>query len=197
MPVIKDKEELMKRFGARRFFFLSILGACLVSSIPLSAQEEFRTRLLNTAGLFSDRMITIKIKIEDYTTIEEIRELQKIHAERGSLAFMNTLKKADKGVINFLSTRGLNLRIIAAAVQPTDSGRKILLVMERRSWDTETTIRIDRHYLYMVMELDVDTEGRGTGKLYKGANIQMGGKQLIELTDSYPPMLLHNVRQMK
>ncbi len=187
----------MKRFGARSFFFLSILGACLVFSIPLSAQEEFRARLLNLAGLFSDRMITIKIKIEGYTTIEEVRELQKIHAEKGSLAFMTTLKKVNKGVINFLSTRGLNLRIIAAAVQPTDLGRKILLVMERRSWDTETTIRIDSRYLYMVMELDVDTEGRGTGKLYKGANIQMGGERLIELTDYYPPMPLHNVRQTK
>lgn len=187
----------MKKFGAKSFFFLFMLGTYLVFSIPLLAQEEFRARLLNLAGLFSDRMITIKIKIEDYTTIEEVRELQKIHAERGSLAFMDTLKKVDKGVINFLSTRGLNLRIIAASVHPTDSGRKILLVMERRSWDTETTIRIDSHYLYMVMELDVDTEGRGTGKLYKGANIRMGGERLIELTDSYPPMPLHSVRQTK
>lgn len=197
MLVNKDKEELMKRFVVKSFFFLSILWACLLSSIPLSAQEEFRARLLNLAGLFSDRMITIKIKIEDYTTIEEVRELQKIHAERGSMEFMNALKKCNKGVINFLSSRGLNLRIIAATVQPTDSGRKILLVMERRSWDTETTIRIDSHYLYMVMELDVDTEGRGTGKLYKGANIRMGGERLIELIDSHTPMPLHNVRQTK
>ena len=187
----------MKKFGAKSFFFLSILGACLVSSIPLSAQEEFRARLLNLAGLFSDRMITIKIKIEDYTTIEEVRELQKIHSERGSMAFMNALKKGDKGVINFLSSRGLNLRILAASVQPTESGRKILLVMERRSWDTETSIRIDSHYLYMVMELDVDTEGKGTGKLYKGANIQIGGERIIEMTDFHTPMPLHNVRQMK
>jgi hypothetical protein len=187
----------MKRFGARNFFFLSILGVCLVSSIPLSAQEEFRAKLLNLAGLFSDRMITIKIKIDDYTTVEEVRELQKIYAERGGLEFMNALKKGNKGVINFLSTRGLNLRIIAASVQPADSGRKILLVMERRSWDTETTIRIDSNYLYMVMELDVDTEGRGTGKLYKGANIRMGGERLIEMTDSLPPLPLHNVRQTK
>ena len=187
----------MKKFGVRNFFFLSILGVCLLFFIPLSAQEEFRAKLLNNAGLFSDRMLTIKIKIEDYTTVEEVRELQKIYAEKGGLEFMNTLKKVDKGVINFLSTRGLNLRIIASSVQPTDSGRKILLVMERRSWDTETVIRIDSDYLYMVMELNVDMEGRGTGNLYKGANIRMGGEQLIELTDSLPPMPIHNVRQTK
>lgn len=187
----------MKKSCAKSFIFLFLLGTCLIFSIQLSAEEEFRAKLLNNPGLFSDRMITIKIKIEDYTTIEEVRGLQKIHAEEGGLAFINALKKANKGVINFLSTRGLNLRILASSVQPNDSGRKILLVMERRSWDTETTIRIDSDYLYMVVELDVDTEGRGTGRLYKGANIRMGGEQIIELVDSLPPMPLHNVRQTK
>ncbi|MCJ7616879.1 MAG: hypothetical protein MUO43_10130 [Desulfobacterales bacterium] len=187
----------MKKFGARNFFLLFTLGTCLIFSNPLSSEEEFRAKLLNNAGLFSDRMLTIKIKIEDYTTVEEVRELQKIYAEKGGLTFMNTLKKVDKGVVNFLSSRGLNLRIIAASVQKNDSGRKILLVMERRSWDTETVIRIDSDYLYMVIELDVDMEGRGTGKLYKGANIRMGGEQLIELIDSLPPMPIHNVRQTK
>ncbi|MGB2906250.1 MAG: hypothetical protein WBB73_04065 [Candidatus Aminicenantaceae bacterium] len=187
----------MKRSGAKYFFSLSILGACLVFSLPLTAKEEFRAKLLNKAGLFSDRMINIKIKIEDYTTVEEIKELQKIHAEGGSLAFMNAFKKIDKGVINFLSTRGLNLRIIGAKVEPTESGRKILLVMERRSWDMETTIRIDSNYLYMAMELEVDAEGRGTGNLYKGANVRIGGAQVIEIVDSHPPMTLHNVKQTK
>lgn len=187
----------MKKSCAKSFFFLFILGTCLIFSIPLSAKEEFRAKLLNNAGLFSDRMITIKIKIEDYTTFAEVRELQKIHTERGDMAFLNTLREGDKGVINFLSTRGLNLRLIAATVEKNDSGRKFLLVMERQSWDTETTVRIDSNYLFMVMELDVDEEGRGTGYLYKGANIRIGGKNLIEITDSLPPMPLHNVRQTK
>lgn len=197
LPVDKNEEGNMKRIGSRSFFFFSIIIACLFLSIPLSAKEEFRAKLLNKAGLFSDRMVNIRISIENYTTPDEVKELQKILAERGTMEFMDRLKNTKKGVINFLSSRGLNLRINAAAEQLTEKGRKILLVMERQSWDTETRIRIDRHYLFMVMELDVDSNGKGKGKLYKGANIRLGGKTLIDITDALPQMPLFGVRKRK
>lgn len=187
----------MRKFGVRNRIFYSFVGACLILAIPLSATEEFRAKLLNKAGLFSERMINIRIKIESYTTPDEIKELQKIIAEEGSLAFMNTFRKINKGAINFLSARGLNLRILAAVTNPTEKGREIMLVMERQSWDTETTIRIDSHYLYMVMVLNIDENGKGNGKLYKGAEFSLGGKKLLEITDSHPPMPLSGVRQRK
>ncbi|MCJ7680542.1 MAG: hypothetical protein MUP70_07445 [Candidatus Aminicenantes bacterium] len=187
----------MKRSGATICFFLLILGTGLAVAHPLAATEEFRAKLLNKSGLFSDRMITIKIKIEGYTTAEDITALSKIYDEKGVTAYMNALKNVDKGVINFLSTRGLNLRIIASKVEKTESGKKYTLGMERQSWDTETNIRVDRHYLYMVMELDVDENGKGTGILYKSADFRLGGSQIIEITDSLTPLPVHNVRQTK
>ncbi|MBU4328952.1 MAG: hypothetical protein KKB53_00455 [Acidobacteria bacterium] len=187
----------MKRSGAKLCFFLLILGTGLAVSHPLTATEEFRAKLLNNSGLFSDRMITIKIKIEGHTTAEDISALSKIHDEKGVTAYMNALKNIDKGVINFLSTRGLNLRIIASKVEKTESGKKYTLGMERQSWDTETNIRVDRHYLYMVMELEVDENGKGTGRLYKSANFNLGGSRIIDITDSLTPLPIHNVRQTK
>lgn len=187
----------MRRFNTRNRIFCSFIGACLILAIPLSATEEFRAKLLNKAGLFSERMINIRIKIESYTTLDEVKALQKIIFEQGSLAFMKEFKKIDKGAINFLSARGLNLRIHAAVSNPTEKGREIMLVMERQSWDTETTIRIDSHHLYMVMVLDIDEKGKGNGKLYKGADFRLGGEKLLEITDSLPQMPLSGVRQRK
>ena len=185
----------MRRFDARNRIFYSFIGAFLILAIPLSATEEFRAKLLNKAGLFSDRMINIRIKIESYTTLDEVSALQKIITEQGSMAFMNKFKKINKGTINFLSDRGLNLRIHAAVSNPTEKGREIMLVMERQSWDTETTIRIDSHHLYMVMVLNIDEKGKGKGNLYKGADFRLGGEKLLEMTDSLPPMPLNGVRK--
>lgn len=187
----------MRKFASGKRIICSLIAVCLILAVPLSAQEEFRAKLLNKAGLFSERMINIRVKIDSYTTLEEIKELQKIITEQGSMAFMNAFKQINKGAINFLSDRGLNLTVHAAVSNPTEKGREITLVMERQSWDTETTIRIDSHYLYMIMVLEIDQKGKGKGKLYKGADFRIGGEKLIEITDALPQMPLSGVRKRK
>jgi hypothetical protein len=174
---------------------VSILTAILVVSIPLSAKEEYRARMLNKAGLFDDRMINIRIKIEEYTTADEVRQMIKTINEKGFNQFLNEFRNTNKGVINFLGNKGMNVRINAAQFEPTDNGKKIRLYMERQTWASDTAIRIDSKYLFMVVELDVDIYGKGKGNFYKGANINFKGDGTLEMESANPPMPLNGVKK--
>jgi hypothetical protein len=185
----------MRKHKSKISFVCSFMAALLVISVPLSAKEEYRARMLNKAGLFDDRMINIRIKIEEYTTPEEVRQMIKTINEKGFNQFLNEFRETNKGVINFLGNRGMNVRINAAQFEPTDNGKKIKLYMERQTWATDTTIRIDSKYLFMVVELDVDIYGKGKGNFYKGANINFKGDGTLEMESSNPPMPLNGVRK--
>ena len=178
-------------------FLLAMMGFFLFLSSPISAKEEFRAKLLNKAGMLSDRMINLKMTVENYTTAEEIRDLLKVLGDKGTEGFLRAFHDMKKGVVNVKSARGFNMRINAAQSIPIENGTKIQLFMESQSWDSETWIRLEKNYLFMMIELELDNEGKGTGKFYKGANIQLSGQGTIILESYHPPMLLNAVRKTK
>lgn len=187
----------MKKRAVRSLFICSIIGACLIFTVSLSAQDEFRARLVTTGGPVQEKVMNVKIVIESYTTADDVRQLQRLLNQSSSSEFLTAFRKLNKGVIRFMGTRGLNLRINAVQSRPTENGMKILIFTERQSWDVNVDINISGKYLFMVVELEMDKNRKWTGKFYKAANIQLSRKGTIEIESFETPMMFMGVRKTK
>ena len=187
----------MKNRVVKGLFFSSIIGSCLILTVSLSAQDEFRARLVTTGGPVQEKVMNVKITIESYTTADDVRQLQRVLSKSSSAEFLTTFREIDKGVIRFMGARGLNLRINAVQSRPTEDGMKILIFTERQSWDVHTDINISGKYFFMVVELEMDHNRKWTGKFYKAANINLSQKGIIEIESYESPMMLIGVRKTK
>jgi hypothetical protein len=180
------------------FFWLGIaIGICLVFTRPLSAEEVFRAKLLTAGGPTQEKMITVKITIDDFTTDVDIKQLQRVLIEDGANEFLKAFRRSKKGSINFIGVTGLNVRINIAQVVPTYDGRKIIVFTERQSWGGTQRNTILRRYFFMVMELNLDIEGKGTGRFYPGASIQFTPNGTIEMDGFLAPEQLLGIRKIK
>ncbi|MEA3421697.1 MAG: hypothetical protein U9Q97_08495 [Acidobacteriota bacterium] len=187
----------MDRGFVKNPFFCLIIGTCLALTIPLSAKEKFRARLINTGGPIQEKVMTLTISIENYTTADEVRQLQQTLYLGGYSAFLKSFHEMDKGVIRFKSGRGFNMRINAAQSRTTENGIKILVFTERQSWSADIQISLSSRFLFMVIELEIDKNGKIKGKFYPGANIQMSGKGTIDIESFEAPKVFMGVRKLK
>ena len=189
----------MTKLSKRNLFFsLCIgMGICFVLVGPLSAEEVFRGKLLTSGGPTQEKMMTVKINIDDFTTADESRQFKKILTEDGGDEFFKAFRKSKKGYINFIGVQGLNLTINAAHVVATDKGRKIFIFTERQHWGGTERHGNRRQYLFIVIELDLDIEGKGTGKFYPGASIKLSQEGTILLDEFLPLEQILGIRKIK
>lgn len=187
----------MKKSVSLIYLLGSVILIVLLFSSPLSAEEKFRTRYVTLGGPIREKAITINITVNDYTTPEEVTLMKRLLREKGSMAFVDEFRKFDKGVINFKSARGLNMRINAAHSYDTDTGRRIVVFTERQAWDTESEIRITGTFMFMAIVLELDERGGGKGKFYPGVNIKLDDDGYVIIDTFQSPKLLMGARQTK
>jgi len=177
---------------------LILIVACLGLGRTLWAEEEFRARILGGSGPNAYAAVNLKIVIESYTTKEEVLQLMGILNTNGGENFLSAFRKIDKGSLLLIGGRGLNVRLHAAHSTPTEKGRRILLFTERQSWDVGVSQRSEGRYPFMVIELDVNAKGEGSGRIYEAAQIRLNNQGVIEM-ESYnsTPKQLVAVRLQK
>jgi hypothetical protein len=176
----------------------AILTICLGSSAPAAEKEEFVARVLQGGMQYTESVKKVKITIDSYSTDDEILNLMRVMSERGFEPFMDAFRALNKGIFFPIGARGIKIILHGAHSIPTEKGRQIMLFTTRQTWDVELTQRIDPRFGYMVIELDVDSKGRGTGKIYEQASIQLTPQRTITM-DGYnsPPKQLFDVRLSK
>jgi hypothetical protein len=162
------------------------------------AAEKFTGRILTggTANIAS--VLNCKVSIESYSNTEEILDLVRILNESGYQAFMKAFRESNKGTFQVTGGRGLNVTIHATNTTSTDKGRRVQLFTERQSWDVDIHQRMTGQYLFMVIELDIDEQGRGGGRIYPGAEIQFNSEGKIEMKsyDTAPKVIFGLRRTM-
>ena len=161
-----------------------VLAACVSLCSILSAQEEFRARLLPPRGPSAQQAEKLRILVDSYTTDEEVFHLIEVFNKSGYDQFRNALRGMNKGVIHPIGGRGTKLVLLAAQSKQTENGRKIILVAESYSWDIGTSFSFDKRFPFMVVELDINEKGKGKGKVYLSARIKLTSDGMIEM-DSY------------
>ena len=160
--------------------------------------EEFQARLLTGGMQYTESVKKIKISIDSYTTPEEVLNLLTIQAQQGYEPFMSAFRALNKGIFFPIGGRGIKIIIHGAHSIPTEKGRKILLFAQRQSWDVEMSQRIDHRFPFMVIELNVDSKGKGTGNFYEQASLRLTPERTFEM-DGYnsPPKQLWDVKLLK
>ncbi len=181
---------------------LAILGlTALLSHISIAQEpekEEYQARLLTGGMQYTENVRKIKIAITGYSTTDEIFELIKIQAEQGYEPFMNAFRALDKGSFFPVGGRGIKTIIHGAHTTPTEKGRKIQLFAQRGTWDVEVSQRVDHRFPFMMIELELDNKGKGSGKLYEQVSIRLTPQRTFEMEGyNSPPKQLWDVRPVK
>lgn len=176
----------------------AILTLSLGLSASFAEKEEFEARLLQGGQQTMESIRKIKLTVDSYTTDEEILSLIKVFNEQGYEAFLNAFRALNKGTFLPIGGRGIKITIHAAHSIPTENGRQILIFTMREAWNLEVRQIADPRFSFMVVELNLDSKGKGTGKIYEQASIQMTPQKTFVM-DGYnaPPKQFWDVRQSK
>lgn len=176
----------------------AVVASFLSLSTVLWAKEEFQARLFPGLGPASQKARKLSISVEKYTTTEEVFELIEIFNKRGYEQFRGAFRGMNKGILRPTGGRGAKIILHGAQNIQTGKGRKILLVAESQSWNLDSSLRYDSRFPFLVVELTIDNKGKGEGKVYVQADIQLTRQGTIELSayDS-PPKQLFGVRLLK
>jgi hypothetical protein len=175
-----------------------IMAVFLSSGVASLETEEFVARILQGGQMYTESVKKIKITIDSYTTDEEVLNLIGVMSQQGYEAFMDAFRAAKKGIFFPIGGRGIKIIIHGAHSIPAEKGRQILLFTTRQSWDVEINPRTDSRFGFMVVELNVNSKGKGTGKIYEQASIQLTPQRTIVM-DGYnsPPKQLWDVQLSK
>jgi hypothetical protein len=176
---------------------LAALGRVSTAATP-GEKEGFTARVLQGGMQYSEGVRKIKITIDGYSTEEEVLNLIGVMGQQGYEPFMDAFRALNKGIFFPIGGRGIKIIIHGAHSIPTEKGRKIQLFTTRQTWDVESNQRVDSRFTFMVIELDLDAKGKGTGKIYEQAAIRMTPQRTFEM-DGYnsPPKQLFDVRPAK
>ncbi len=157
-------------------------------------QEEFQARLLPGSGPAAQQARKLIIEVESYTTVEEVKQLIQIFHDNGYDQFRGALKGTQKGTVRPVGGRGVKINLNAAQSKPTDNGRTVTLVGDSQTWSLDTSYRYDSRFPFLLIELELNQKGRGSGKIYVQADITLTSEGNIELS-SYgsPPKQLFGV----
>ena len=175
---------------------LTIILAFL--TVPLMAKEVYRGRMLTGKAPVEPAAVDIQIEIESWTTLEEIIEFNRVLASSGSDAFLSLFNSTKKGVVRFLYARGYNLTIHMAQAQEEENGKKVIVVLRREPWSQGSQLGVGRNY-FMAIELNLNKEGKGEGRFYEDAQIEMdvmGGKVYLKSYES-SPKTISSVKETK
>ncbi len=180
--------------------FLVVIGvtALLTTGAAVSGTEEFEARLLTGGMQYTESVRKLKITIDSYSTLDEVFNLIKIQGEQGYEPFMAAFRALNKGSFFPIGGRGIKIIIHGAHSIPTEKGRQILLFTQRQPWDVDSSQRIDNRFPFMVIELNVDEKGKGTGKFYEQASIRLTPQRTFEMEGyNSPPKQLWDVKLTK
>jgi hypothetical protein len=178
--------------GNKRASLIIPMAAGLVLACALAgAAERFTGRILTGGTANIPPVLNCRISIENYSDPAQILELIRIMNDSGYQPFMKAFRESNLGSFQVIGGRGLSVTIHATNTLTTDHGRRLELFTERQSWDVDIQQRLSGRYLFMMIELDVDEQGTGNGRIYPAAEIEFNseGKIGMKSYDTAPKVI--------
>ena len=168
---------------------LSTVVAAASSGAAFGQQERFTAVALSTGGPRNDAVAEqVSISIDQWTTDEQRQMLVSALREHGSDELLKTLRGMPSvGHIRTPDSLGYPLHYADQQPMP-EGGRRIVLATDRpiRFWETWTASRT-LDYPFTLIELNVDEQGHGEGKLSRAARIvPLDGRILLENWSAAP-----------
>jgi hypothetical protein len=184
-------------------FLATVLLAVIVTAGPALAAKPvehftaFAVDMSNTAG--RTRAGTVDVIINRWSSAQEKDQLVSALREGGNDALLRALQKIKDpaGYIRSGGSIGYPLRF--AWQIPSGDGRRIIIGTDRPvSFLEASTHPRTMDYPFMLIELRVDAQGRGQGKLLPLARIQADDDHVVEVENyASEPVRLTEVRKLK
>jgi hypothetical protein len=164
-------------------------------------REEFSAFAVNLSNISSPRgnAGTVDIVVERWSTDEERERLTSTFVEQGPQRLLRELQKVKPrvGYIRTSTSLGYDLRFAWQKALP-DGARRIYLVTDRPIgfWEARDQPRtVD--YPFTLIEMRVDAEGRGEGKVSVATKITLSDdRKTVELENyASQPVRLNEIRR--
>ena len=160
-----------------------VMATVVVLAQPAWAQaERFSGTIANTGGGIGPAGLTqFTIRIDQYTSDEETLRLLHVLAEEGVRKLEDELIKAQRGRFQLQSELGHDIGV-ARSFQLDDGGRLVRIVAARALFLFETfEATRSRDYPFGVIELHLDKEGKGDGRVIAAARISFNNDNQLEV----------------
>jgi hypothetical protein len=184
---------------------LVALAIVAAASLPATAQvasnterEAFTAFAVNISNVGPTRATPIDIVIERWSSDAERDRLFAIFKEKGPDDLLDALRDTKRvGYIRTPDSLAYDLHY-ARQMPAEDGGRRIVLATDRPISFWEATRRprsID--YPFTLIELRLDDNGEGVGKLSIATKITLEGNVMVLENFANQPVMLNNVRKTK
>ena len=189
-----------------RAWLPAVLACLLILSTAAAARqtasnterEHFTALAVNISNVGFTGATPVDIVIERYTTDAESGRLMALFKEKGPEALLEALQDRPRvGYIRTPDSLAYDLRY-ARQVAKEDGGRHIVLLTDRPIgfWEAANRPR-SFEYPFTLIQLDLDGDGRGTGKLNIATRITLSGSVLTLEDYANQPVMLNEVRKRK
>ena len=161
-------------------------------------REEFTAIATNISNVGRTGATQVDIVIERYSTDEESKLLLSILKEKGPDELLEALRDTPRvGYIRTPDSLAYDLHY-ARQVPGEDGGRRIVLMTDRPIgfWEASRRPRTIE-YPFTLIEMRMDGEGNGVGKLSIATKITLDGTVLTLEDFANQPVRLTNIRKRK
>jgi hypothetical protein len=163
-----------------------------------SPREHFSALAVNVSNVGRTGAEPVDITINRWTTDAERDRLVSIFKEKGPEDLLSALQKTKPvGTISTPGSVGYDLRY-ARQLPGADGGRRIILGTDRPIgfWEASNRPR-SADYPFLLMELRLNKNGEGEGKLSLAAKLTLNDNVLVIEDYANQPVMLNEVKQKK
>jgi hypothetical protein len=170
------------------------LGAALALAAAAPAAETIQANA-SRLGAGASHSGRLTVRLDRYSTDEERAEWRRIFSEGGQGALIAAWQEQNPriGTVSFTGTMGYQIR--AGLSVPTETGRRIFLATDRpiSGFEMLGGTRRTEDYPIGWIELEVDAEGKGEGKLIGAAELVVENDRLVLKSLGTEPVRLTQV----
>jgi hypothetical protein len=191
----------LRRVGSLAVLALvtAFTSAAVVAQVASNTpREEFTAFAVNISNVGRTGATTVDITVDRWTSDAERDQIMEVFKQKGPDALLRAIQKARPvGSIRTPDSLAYDLHY-ARQMPGEEGGRHIVLVTDRPIGFWEATNRprsID--YPFTLVELELDKNGEGVGKLSIATKITLNGNVLTLENFANQPVMLNNVRKRK
>jgi hypothetical protein len=187
---------------------LFVLSGCMLSNAfsqsgdnkPLSdLPRQFAATAFGQAGTMAGKSFGVNLYITGWTTDQQVTDFISVLKEKGPDGLVSAMEKTDDvGRLSPTGFVGSGMRF--ARSRPTANGGLHIVMVTNRPMSFGELYRSGRStdYQFGIVVLDVDKDGKGTGKLAPVCKIKFNKKNELEIENyGQKPFRLANVYLQK
>jgi hypothetical protein len=176
----------------------AVLAAAPAARAGSDPAERFSAFAVNLDGPYGAATALLQIRIDRWSTPQEVERLRSVFTEGGADALLDAVRETPRvGSVRTTQSLGHDLRF-AYAVPLPDGARRIVIGTDRRTafWEAANQTR-SLDYPFTVIEMRVDRNGKGQGKLVAAGRMTAFGDEVEVENFNLSPVRLMQVNAEK